>query len=127
MQAEQVREVQRQIYARGPAFLPIMSWTGFIMYQPYVRNVTQGLGTTGLYLMSEWWLGPDTPERHDGLLGDVNCDGRVNAIDAALILQRDAGLVSTLPCDENADVSGDGRINSIDASLILQREAGLLP
>ena len=127
MQAEQVREVQRQIYARGPAFLPIMSWTGFTMYQPYVRNVTQGLGTTGLYLMSEWWFGPDSPERPVGLLGDVNCDDRVNAIDAALILQRDAGLVSSLPCDENADVSGDGRINSIDASLILQREAGLLP
>lgn len=126
IQAEQVREVQRELYARGPAFLPIMSWTAFTMYQPFVKNILQGLGTTGLFQASEWWLGPDAPERPDGLLGDVNCDDRVNAVDAALILQRDAGLVSTLPCDENADVSGDGRINSIDAALILQREAGLL-
>ncbi len=125
-QAGQVREVQRQIYARGPAFLPIMSWVDFNLRHGYVKNVTDGLGTTGLYLMSEWWLGPDTPDRPDGILGDVNCDDRVNAVDAALVLQRDAGLVSSLPCDENADVSGDGRVNAVDAALILQRDAGLL-
>lgn len=58
--------------------------------------------------------------------GDVNCDGRVNAIDAALILQLDAGLISSLSCQQNADVNGDGRINAIDAALVLQFDAGLI-
>jgi hypothetical protein len=59
--------------------------------------------------------------------GDANCDGLVTAIDAALILQRVAGLLGTLPCEDAADVNGNGDIDSIDAALVLQRVAGLLP
>ncbi|MCH8161672.1 MAG: dockerin type I repeat-containing protein, partial [Chloroflexi bacterium] len=59
--------------------------------------------------------------------GDANCDGAVDAIDAALVLQRDAGLVSALPCGERADVNGDGLLNSLDAVLILQFAADLIP
>ena len=59
-------------------------------------------------------------------LGDVNDDGRVNSIDAALILQYDAGLVRTLLNAPSADTNLDGRINSIDAALVLQEDAGLL-
>ncbi|MBI4571457.1 MAG: hypothetical protein HY723_05860 [Chloroflexi bacterium] len=59
--------------------------------------------------------------------GDVDCSGRVDAIDAALVLQLEAGLVSGLRCGFLGDVSGDGRLNSIDATLILQFVAGLLP
>ncbi len=59
-------------------------------------------------------------------LGDANCDGLVNAIDAALELQLTAGLIDSVPCPQNADVNGDGLSNSIDAALILQIEAGLL-
>lgn len=62
-----------------------------------------------------------------GRLGDVNCDERVNSIDAALVLQLGAGLVGSLSCQDLADLNGDGRINSIDAALILQIAAGLLP
>jgi hypothetical protein len=60
------------------------------------------------------------------VLGDAACDGDVDVIDAALILQFDAGLIDSLPCPENADVNGDGVINVIDAALILQLVAGLI-
>jgi len=62
-----------------------------------------------------------------GLNGDVNCDENVNSIDAALVLQLSAGLLSSLECADAADVNHDGSVNAIDAALILQHTAGLLP
>jgi hypothetical protein len=61
-----------------------------------------------------------------GLLGDVNCDGRVNSLDALAVLQYSAGLLGSLPCQTNADVNDDGTVNALDAALILQYDAGLL-
>lgn len=58
-QIDKVREVQRMLYAKGPAFLPIMSWTGFTLYRGSVKNIPQGLGATGLYV-NTWWLEPQT-------------------------------------------------------------------
>lgn len=58
---------------------------------------------------------------------DLNCDGSVNAIDAALVLQLGAGLVDTRPCGADlGDVSTDGRVDSVDAAIILQFDAGLI-
>ena len=68
-----------------------------------------------------------TPITPADLVGDANCDGQVNAIDAAVVLQLNAGLIATVNCPENADVNGDGFIDSLDAALILQFVAGLLP
>ncbi len=59
--------------------------------------------------------------------GDVNGDGEVSAIDAALMLQFGAGLLDSLPYPSSADVNVDGDINSIDAALVLQFTAGLIP
>ena len=59
---------------------------------------------------------------HQGV-GDVNKNGTVDAIDAQLILQFEAGLLNSI---SNADVNEDGTVDSIDAVLILQFTAGLL-
>jgi hypothetical protein len=61
-----------------------------------------------------------------GLIGDVDGNGQVNAIDAALILQFNAGLIGSLPNPGKANVDGTGGINAIDAALILQYVAGLI-
>ncbi|MDP3767284.1 MAG: dockerin type I repeat-containing protein, partial [Dehalococcoidia bacterium] len=66
----------------------------------------------------------DTPPAKD--CGDVNDDGAVTSVDAALILQLVAGLVGSLPNEPSADVNGDGDITSVDAALVLQLQAGFI-
>ena len=68
---------------------------------------------------------PPTPTPA-ALPGDANCDGAVNTIDAALILQLTAQLVDAVSCPESADINGDGVTDVLDAALILQMDAGLL-
>jgi hypothetical protein len=58
--------------------------------------------------------------------GDASCDGGVNSVDAAVILQHAAGLIASLACAPNADVNGDGRADPLDATLVLQYSAGLI-
>ncbi len=64
-----------------------------------------------------------TPE---ALVGDTSCDGTVNPLDAALILQLAAGMIPALPCPGGGDTNGDGVTNPLDAALVLQFSAGLL-
>lgn len=61
-----------------------------------------------------------------GPAGDADCSGTTNSIDAAVVLQLDSGLISSLPCQYLADVNHDARVNSVDAALILQYVAGLI-
>jgi hypothetical protein len=61
-----------------------------------------------------------------GVRGDADCDGEVNSIDAALVLQLRAGLIGDLDCYSMADVNADGQVNSVDAALILQYAAGII-
>jgi cell division septation protein DedD len=60
------------------------------------------------------------------LVGDANCDGVVNSIDVALVLQYEAGLLSSLACQQAADANRDGAVNALDAALILQYVASLI-
>ena len=55
--------------------------------------------------------------------GDVDDNGRVDANDALLILQYDAGWNVSLKQD-NADVTGNGAIDAEDALLIFRHAAG---
>lgn len=59
-------------------------------------------------------------------MGDVDCGGSVNSIDAALVLQDSAGLLGELPCALHALVDGYPEVTSVDAVLILQHAAGLI-
>jgi CSLREA domain-containing protein len=60
------------------------------------------------------------------LPGDANGDGVIDARDAALILQFDAGLLVFIRYPEEWDVNGDGAVDSRDAALVLQYVAGLI-
>lgn len=60
------------------------------------------------------------------LLADVNCDGLVDPVDVALVLQHDAGLLPALACQLAGDANNDGAVNAVDAVLILQYVAGLI-
>lgn len=57
--------------------------------------------------------------------GDVNGDGKINAVDARWVLQASSGA-RTLTAEQQAcaDVNGDGRINAVDARWILQAASG---
>jgi hypothetical protein len=65
------------------------------------------------------------PGSEPKLPGDADCNGIVNPIDAALVLQFGAGITDAVGCPDDADVDHDGVVNSIDAALILQKSAGL--
>jgi len=58
--------------------------------------------------------------------GDALCDDLKDSLDALLILQYTANLVSGKPCAERADVNLDGVIDARDAALMLQYAAGLI-
>ncbi|MGN0519619.1 MAG: leucine-rich repeat protein [Candidatus Fimenecus sp.] len=66
-----------------------------------------------------------TTQRLGITLGDVNGDGKINAVDARWILQAASGA-RTLDATQAAaaDVNGDGKINAVDARWILQAASG---
>jgi hypothetical protein len=70
--------------------------------------------------------GPITGTRTGGHLGDVDCDEMADSIDASLILQWNAGLLTALPCPDFADITGDQMANSLDSILLLQFSAALI-
>ena len=68
-----------------------------------------------------------SPSSPCGSLGDVNGDGKVDSVDANLLLSYSAGKIPiSRIVAANSDVNGDGKINSIDANLLLSYSAGLI-
>ncbi len=53
--------------------------------------------------------------------GDINADGKINSIDALLVLKSSVESIQLNDAERAAaDVNGDGKVNSIDALIILQ-------
>ena len=67
--------------------------------------------------------GVATIEGGSDVNADVNTDGFVDNLDAALILKLDAGLITELP---GGDLNGDGIADNLDATIILKHDAGLV-
>ena len=61
------------------------------------------------------------------IYGDVNDDGKVTPLDAALVMQHVVGEL-TLNSNQQlrADVTGNGTLSNMDAALILQKITGLI-
>lgn len=56
---KRVQDTQRLIYAKGPAFLPIMTWIDFTVRHSPVKNWPQGFGTAYNYTQEQYaWLNP---------------------------------------------------------------------
>ena len=91
--------------------------------KPLGRRIAFPLSSVILSAAAACSSGYATGERN---LGDVNCDDLTNSVDAALILQKVAGLIDDLDCEENADTNFDGTTSAIDAALILQLDAGII-
>lgn len=78
--------------------------------------------TTGKYSVQDAFTGVATSDKYgedDGLLGDVNGDGKINNRDAARVYSYYNGIVTLT--DEQlkaADVNGDGKVNNRDAAMI---------
>jgi hypothetical protein len=84
----------------------------------------------GLALLAAALMFGAKAERADAglqfLMGDADCQGQVNSVDASIILQTTAGLLQTVPCARNAHLNSDALITSVDATILLQYVAGLV-
>jgi hypothetical protein len=62
----------------------------------------------------------------DLIAGDADCNVGVDAVDAAVTLQKEAALLAFLGCPQQSDVNLDNQTNSVDATVTLQYTAGLV-
>jgi len=95
--------------------------------QPNVTSTnTPGAGATPTNTAPAAATPTRTPLPAEQTVGDANCDGRVNSLDALALLQFAASLLKELPCGRYADVNDDGVANALDAALVLQYDAGII-
>jgi hypothetical protein len=60
------------------------------------------------------------------ILGNANCDNRIDGADVIAVLDYVGGIPNSAGCMGNADVDGDGHVTPFDALLILKYWAGLI-
>lgn len=85
-------------------------------------TISSNIGGTGDIISNAVSYTPfRTTDAQNPMMGDVSLNGKVQAFDAAQVLQKAVSLI-TLNAIQNrvADVSGTGGITAFDASLILQ-------
>ncbi len=85
-------------------------------------TISSNIGGTGDIISNAVSYSPfRTTDAQNPMMGDVSLNGKVQAYDAAQVLQKAVSLI-TLNAIQNrvADVSGTGGITAFDASLILQ-------
>ena len=65
-------------------------------------------------------------EKEEALPGDLNCDGKLNAVDCNLMKTLILGMADPDEAQLRAsDLNGDGKINAVDGNLIKQLVLGL--
>ncbi|MEO8035152.1 MAG: ABC transporter substrate-binding protein [Acidobacteriota bacterium] len=50
-----VKDLQKMIYDKGPSFIPIVTPYSFTLYNERVKNIPQGIGSSGLWV-NTWYL-----------------------------------------------------------------------
>ena len=100
--------------------------TIIIFKQEFMDKLKGGKHTFTLKYDGDWEV-EITMSVVGGIMGDVNGDGAINAMDALVILMHVAG-VSKLEGDVKrlSDVNGDGAINARDALDVLRKVAGAI-
>jgi Tol biopolymer transport system component len=126
---EPLRLTDSDAFDRDPTWSPDGTKIAFVSSRDgnaeiYVMNAD---GSGAVNISNSSGSEDNAPSWQPLLAGDVSCAGGVNSIDAALLLQFEAGLLAELSCLGAADVNTDGQVDSRDAALILQVTAGLLP
>ncbi len=58
--------------------------------------------------------------------GDLNCDGKVNAVDASLMKMAVMGFTDASQYGGAADLNGDGKVNTVDVMLIKMLILGVM-
>lgn len=102
---------------------------GSVSFAAYPKELTKG--TYHVYLVGGGTAfnaaEPDATFQYDKkyTLGDVNDDGKINAIDAVLILRAAIGKTELTDIQQKAaDVNEDKSVNALDAVVVLRKAVG---
>jgi hypothetical protein len=123
--------VPQTIYVDAPA-VETVNETGVVSAFDFLIGLMSGaegfVPTEGGYAYIEEQIWNALNAYKKGMLGDVNNDGKVNPIDAMLVLRYYTGKITAADLDLSvADVDGNGKYNPVDAMLILRYYTGKIP
>ena len=118
------------------SYEPVIAFSGSVYYffdNKVVENVTVMVESESDVVIAKtnadggYTIGSLTKGDYVVKFTKTETEGAITAFDAALVLQRNVGLI-TLTAGQNvvADVDNNGRINALDASYILQYAAGFV-
>ena len=94
---------------------------GIYTVKPDGTEITRIPGTTSKDYRPDWQPLAQPP----AFVGDADCDGGADAVDALHVLRHVAGLPNTADCLANANVKCDDGMTAVDALLILRYVAHL--